>query len=60
VLKAAIDDIMSFADNHIMLVQGKPKEEQLYGSMPEAISQAIALNEVTESVQFVDINETLI
>jgi hypothetical protein len=60
VLKAAIEDIMSFADNPITLVQGKPWEEQLYGSIPEAISQAIALSEVTESVQFVDIDKTLI
>jgi hypothetical protein len=60
VLKAAIDDIMSFANNRITLVEGKREDQQLYDSMPEAISQAIALSEVTESVQFVDIDKTLI
>jgi hypothetical protein len=50
-----IDDIMSFADNRITLVEGKCKDQQLYDSMPEAISQAIALSKVTESVQFIDI-----
>jgi hypothetical protein len=54
VLKAALDDIMSFARNRITLVEGK--EQQLYDSMPEAISQAIALSEVTKSVEFIQVD----
>jgi hypothetical protein len=46
VLNAAIDDVMTFASNRITLIVGK-SEENLYDSMPEAISQAIALSEVS-------------
>ena len=58
-LKAAIDDVMSFARNRITLVECKREEQQLYDNMPEAISQAIALSEVTKLVQFVHIDKTL-
>ena len=58
-LGAAIDDIMAFASNRLTLVEGKREEEQLYDNMPEAISQAIALSEVTKSVQFIHIDKTL-
>lgn len=50
---------MSFARNRITLVECKREEQQLYDNMPEAISQAIALSEVTKLVQFVHINKTL-
>lgn len=56
-LKAVIDDIMKFASNRITLVEGK-REHQLFDSMSEAISQAIALSEVTKSVQSIHIDKT--
>jgi hypothetical protein len=59
VLNAALDDVMSFARNRITLVEGKREEQHLYDSMPEAVSQAIALSEVTKSVQSVHIDKML-
>jgi len=56
VLKAALDDVMSFARNRITLVEGKHEEQQLYDNMPEAISQAIALSEVTKCVEFIQVD----
>lgn len=50
VLKASIYDIIRLTDNCITLVQGK-QDFQMYDSMPKAISQAIALSEVTKLVQ---------
>ncbi|KAF9029260.1 hypothetical protein BDZ89DRAFT_1014507 [Hymenopellis radicata] len=51
VLKGALHDVMRFSQNRIVLVEGKQPEEDnnLYNSMPEAISQAAALSEVTGS-----------
>ena len=50
---------MEFASNPIMmLVEGKREDRQLFESMSEAISQAIALGEVTKSVQFIYIDKT--
>jgi hypothetical protein len=50
-------DFLGLARNRIVLIKGK---RQLIDSMPEAISQAIALSEVTKSVQFLlHINKTL-
>lgn len=57
-LEGVIDDIMKFASNRIALVEGKRDRYQLFDSMPEAISQAIALSEVTKSVQSIHINKT--
>ncbi|SJL03466.1 uncharacterized protein ARMOST_06822 [Armillaria ostoyae] len=51
ILKAAVYDIMIGAMNRInvTMVQGKREDQELYDSMPEATSQAVALSEVTGS-----------
>ena len=42
---------MDFGCNHFMLlVEGKREDEQLHDSMPEAVSEAIALSEVMKSM----------
>jgi hypothetical protein len=56
VLTGAIDAIIRLASNRITLVEGKREERQLYDYMPEAISQAVALSEVTKSVEFIQVN----
>ncbi|KAK0191503.1 hypothetical protein F5146DRAFT_1049042 [Armillaria mellea] len=47
ILKAAVYDIMIAAMNRITMVEGKHEDQELYDSMPEATSQAVALSEVT-------------
>ncbi|KAK0238633.1 hypothetical protein EDD85DRAFT_935957 [Armillaria nabsnona] len=49
ILKAAVYDIMIGAMNRITMVEGKREDQELYDSMPEATSQAVALSEVTGS-----------
>ncbi|KAK0189808.1 hypothetical protein F5146DRAFT_1052640 [Armillaria mellea] len=49
ILKAAVYDIMIAAMNRITIVEGKREDQELYDSMPEATSQAVALSEVTGS-----------
>jgi hypothetical protein len=43
-----IDEVMEYAIQLITLVEGKRDEFNLYDNMPEAISQAVALSEVTK------------
>ncbi|PBK99156.1 hypothetical protein ARMGADRAFT_491963 [Armillaria gallica] len=49
ILKAAVYDIMIGAMNQITMVEGKREDQELYDSMPEATSQAVALSEITGS-----------
>jgi hypothetical protein len=58
-LNAGSYDVMSFAENRIILVEGKGEERYLRDSMAKATSQAIALSEVTGSVQFVHVAKML-
>jgi hypothetical protein len=58
VLNAAAHDIIRFTCKCITLAKGK-HEECLYDSMPKAVSQAMALNEVKKSVQFIHFDKML-
>ena len=57
-LNASIYDIIRLTDNCITLAQGE-QYFQMSDSIPEAVSQAIALSEVTELVQLVHTDKTL-
>ena len=59
-LNSDIDEIMKYfkLTDRITLVEGKREDQTLLDSMSEAIGKAIALSEVTKSVQFIHNHKT--
>ena len=50
VLDSTLEDLTMYTRNRIMLIEAKRDKQMVMDSMPEAISQAIALSEVTGCV----------